>query len=96
MESENHAHCIICGHYKKLPDYYYEDYYICDRCVKTFPDDYLLYRINCRKNGIYRRSFDLLEERLVFGDRNLNFDFNKITNEEILMTEDVEDFKEEE
>lgn len=65
---DRHIHCEICGKYKSLEEE--EDYpqiYICGDCMKSFTTEYLLYRINCAKNGIYRPEFSILEERLTFG-----------------------------
>jgi len=61
-----HIHCLICGAPVETEDY---NIYICNTCVHSFPDDYLMYRINCYKNNIFHNAFDLLEERLCFGKK---------------------------
>ena len=63
-----HVHCLICGR-----PYDYNDRnktirrYICKECMNTFPTEYINFRIDCFKNGLYDKGFDLLEHRLTFG-----------------------------
>lgn len=67
---KNHIHCLICS------DPYEYDYdfegdnptlYICNACAHSFNEEYLMYRINCAKNNIHKKSFDILEQRLTWG-----------------------------
>lgn len=79
-----HIHCLICSSPTNVIEEKNFSFYVCDRCMKSFPDDYILYRINCRKNGIHRKSFDFLESRLTFGDLSGVVETNTIYNESIL------------
>lgn len=88
MREDIHIHCLICGTPKNIDKKSRIDLYVCDRCMKSFPDDYILYRINCRKNNIHHKSFDFLEARLTFGDLSkveINEE-NWMGNEEVLCT----------
>ena len=65
---KTHVHCLICGE-----PYDYNDRnktirrYICKECMNTFPTEYINFRIDCDKNGLYDDNFDILEWRLTFG-----------------------------
>lgn len=69
---KSHIHCLICGHIKEIEDDCMMKNYICNRCTKSFPDDYIMYRLKCEKIGIFHQSFNVLEARLVFGDNDID------------------------
>lgn len=75
-----HIHCLICGKpYEYDPE---EDEtpirYICNSCTHTLPGDYILYRLECAKHGLYKKEFALLEWRLTWGqDKPLKFSNNE-------------------
>ena len=79
-----HIHCIICSEPKDFDDLTDFHGYVCNTCMHTFPDDYIMYRMKCWDEGIYREAFNLLEERLALGDRNRKTPIQFNENEEVL------------
>ena len=80
---KRHIHCLICSEPYEYEEGYWDEpptEYICNACAQSFPADYLLYRLNCRKNNIHTKDFDVLEWRLTWG-QNSPIDFK--TNQEI-------------
>lgn len=75
-----HIHCIICSSPLDTTDWNPEPIeYVCKRCVECFPYSYILERIECSRKGIYKREFDLLEQRLTLGDNYLDTQNGYIT-----------------
>ena len=59
-----HTHCLICGKYKDLSNGTPMHDYICSECMSSFPIEYINFRIDCDKKGIWLKQFDNLEMRL--------------------------------
>lgn len=85
---KNHVHCIICS---KPYEYEEEDFdgtlkgYVCNDCVHSFSSEYILHRIQCHKEGIYKKEFAILEMRLTRGSE-FEFKYNS-PNEDIFLWE---------
>ena len=66
-----HIHCLICSTPLLITeDGYMPNKYICEECLLTFPDSYILYRIECDRNNLWYPAFDRLESRLTHGHYN--------------------------
>ena len=66
-----HTHCLICSlPIEETESGYCPREYICSECMMTFPDSYILYRIECNDKGLWYPAFDRLEARLWLGAYN--------------------------
>lgn len=83
MENFNHTHCLICGAERDLAADEHAKEYICKPCVASFPGDYLLYRLQCYREGICKREFDILETRL---SPSFTLDLNRFSDFELCNT----------
>ena len=59
-----HTHCLICGKYKDLSNGTPMHDYICSECMSSLPIEYINFRIDCDKKGIWLKQFNNLEMRL--------------------------------